>query len=198
MVLNTDDFLVLSNQANVYRISVDTVTWVVTVDLLYKHWMNQDTGRIDVVSPSHKHRQNTILSAVGSHDEDGPTWSTLNDESLFNTINDLCGEVGNSTWGQDLFRGNSNVTEDLASIVKLVEELSKKVKPLTEIDFSKDFNVVPAQTVDISSTNEPDILGDNPFNYAQVNVVPGYHDYQVGLNVSAEESEEIEGSEEPE
>ena len=67
----------------------------------------------------HRHCQATVLGASGEPSGSGLTWGEINGLSL-GSIDAMW-----SGWKNELFLGNSNMTKDLAGILKLIDRLAE-------------------------------------------------------------------------
>ena len=79
----------------------------------------------------HRHCQATVLSAYGPTGH-GATWSTINNLSLTNL---------DGNWKTDFTRNTDNITEDLASILKLINNVAgKTATPTYTLEFKNNKN----------------------------------------------------------
>ncbi len=67
----------------------------------------------------HRHCQATVLSASGEPSGGGLTWGEIDGLNLGNL------DAIWSGWKDELFFKNSNMTEDLAGILKLIDRLAE-------------------------------------------------------------------------
>ena len=81
---------------------------------------------VSVDIPFHKHCQKTILAASGIPSGNGATWSTISDLSekfIYFPEN----------WLEKYFMFNQNITEDLASILELINGVYGKISEISPI-----------------------------------------------------------------
>ena len=76
--------------------------------------------------PFHKHCQKTILAASGIPSGNGATWSTISD--LSEKLNYFP-----EKWLEKYFMSNHNITEDLASILELINGVYGKISEISPI-----------------------------------------------------------------
>ena len=81
--------------------------------------------------PFHKHCQKTILAASGIPSGNGATWSTISD--LSEKLNYFP-----ENWLEKYFMSNHNITEDLASVLELINGAYGKIgeiSPIKQVSF---------------------------------------------------------------
>ena len=81
---------------------------------------------VSVEIPFHKHCQKTILAASGIPSGNGATWSTISD--LSEKLNYFP-----EKWLEKYFMSNHNITEDLASVLELINGVYGKISEISPI-----------------------------------------------------------------
>ena len=77
----------------------------------------------------HRHCQATVLGATGDPYEHGKTWFTIRDLSL---------DQLDANW-LSYFKNNNNITEDLAGILQLIDNVAGKVNALGNVGYTLQF-----------------------------------------------------------
>lgn len=100
------------------------------------------TNETDDTIPFHRHCQKTVLSAYG-HDENGTPWQTIKELQLANLP---------PNW-IDKFSENVNITDDLAEILSIVNEVAGYKGSFTLNFKDATGNSIQTATINLNTTN---------------------------------------------
>ena len=79
--------------------------------------------------PFHRHCQKTVCSAHGITDGDGETWSII--DQAQETLSNLSSLDIPNGWISLFSRNDNNITQDLESILELIDKVAGKTTPPT-------------------------------------------------------------------
>lgn len=107
---------------------------------------------VSVDIPFHKHCQKTVLSVSGIPSGNGATWSTISD--LSEKLNYFP-----ENWLEKYFMSNHNITEDLASVLELINGVYGKISeisPIKQVSFyDVDNNIIGTYVPDKNGQISP-------------------------------------------